>query len=53
MHPEIDNLLANWIKEMGENKKPVSKNMIRDKATELFANTGMKVNNIHSLHIFK
>jgi hypothetical protein len=41
--PEIDSALATWINEMRENKRPVSRNIIRIKAIEMFAETGIKV----------
>jgi hypothetical protein len=42
-HPEFDSTLASWIKEMRENKKPVTRSIIKNKAIEVFADTDMKV----------
>jgi hypothetical protein len=42
-HPEFDSTLASWIKEMRENKKPVTRSIIKNKATEVFVDTDLKV----------
>ena len=43
LHLDIDKTLAEWIIEMRENKEPVSKGIIRNKAIALFANTQLNV----------
>lgn len=43
MHPDIDTKLAEWIREMRENKKPVSRSIIKNKAVALFIDTDIKV----------
>uniref|UniRef100_A0A183BS96 HTH CENPB-type domain-containing protein n=1 Tax=Globodera pallida TaxID=36090 RepID=A0A183BS96_GLOPA len=42
-HLNIDNTLADWIKDMRQNKKPVTRSIIKNKATALFVNTDIKV----------
>uniref|UniRef100_A0A183CS72 HTH CENPB-type domain-containing protein n=1 Tax=Globodera pallida TaxID=36090 RepID=A0A183CS72_GLOPA len=42
LHPDIDTTLADWIKEMRQNKKPVSRSIIKNKATALFVDTDIK-----------
>uniref|UniRef100_A0A183BP15 RNA helicase n=1 Tax=Globodera pallida TaxID=36090 RepID=A0A183BP15_GLOPA len=45
LHPDIDATLADWIKEMRQNKRPVSRSIIKNKATALFVHTDIKVSN--------
>ena len=41
---ELDLELAEWIREKRENKQPVSRRIIRNKAVEIFRGTDLKVN---------
>jgi hypothetical protein len=47
-HPEFDSTLASWIKEMRENKKPVTRSIIKNKAIEVFVDTDLKVRDYES-----
>uniref|UniRef100_A0A914HFV8 HTH CENPB-type domain-containing protein n=1 Tax=Globodera rostochiensis TaxID=31243 RepID=A0A914HFV8_GLORO len=42
-HQDIDTTLADWIKEMRLNKKPVTRSIIKNKAAALFVDTDIKV----------
>jgi hypothetical protein len=43
LHPEIDEELAEWVRQMRENKRMVSRRIIRNKAIEMFRGTEVKV----------
>uniref|UniRef100_A0A915ECL7 HTH CENPB-type domain-containing protein n=1 Tax=Ditylenchus dipsaci TaxID=166011 RepID=A0A915ECL7_9BILA len=42
LEPELDSELAEWIREMRESKKPVSRSIIRMKAVEVFRSNKIK-----------
>ena len=42
-YPERDMQLAEWIKDKGENKQPVSRRIIANKAANVFLSTQLKV----------
>lgn len=43
MHQDLDAELADWVREMREKKRPVSRRIIVLKATEIFRETVIKV----------
>jgi hypothetical protein len=43
LHPDIDTELAEWVRLMRENKRMVSRRIIRNKAIVMFRGTEVKV----------
>uniref|UniRef100_A0A915EKQ7 HTH CENPB-type domain-containing protein n=1 Tax=Ditylenchus dipsaci TaxID=166011 RepID=A0A915EKQ7_9BILA len=45
LHPDLDEELASWVREMKQNKESISRRIISNKAMQLFSNTEVKISN--------